>query len=1057
MKIMSIDDSVLEFMGGIEQNSLSHLLRYNENDDDSLEIIQNSHYYDNDFLTSHLKSNADKFCILSTNIQAVKSKFNELEAFIHDLSENGFQFDVICLQECNIQENEDLTLNKLSEYNLVPQGKSPCCTKGGLIVYIHERYNYNVKLKYNMSNVWEGQFIEITAKSLKRNIVLGNVYRPPRHLIDDYRKFNEDFIPVINEYINGNSEFVIMGDTNVNLLNINEKEVISDFFDAVTSQSLYPTITFPTRFTRRNGSLIDNIFCKLSSNTLKSTSGIMVKKFSDHQPCFMCLDTKKGNDVQRNTYVVKRYTSGDYNNFVNELNHTDLMSLIDMGANTDPNVSYGMLRNEIQKCKNKHIPYKLVKYNKHKHKKSNWITQGIIRSINTRDKMYKELKTTSPDTAIYEARKINLDTYNNILKKNIRTAKKIYYDNCFKNYKHDIKKTWSKINDILCRNKNKKKFPEFFTIGGTRISDKNVIANKFNEFFVNIGPELARNVRVDNPQKSYKHYLRSKTGLLFRFREVNTELVSKIIGELKPKTSCGFDGFSMKLIKLIELQIVGPVTSIINQMLNTGIFPDDLKIAKVVPLFKKGDDTIFSNYRPISLLPAISKIFEKVIYKQVYDFFKLNKLLYPSQYGFRQGHSTELAAMELVDKIIQDMDKNEIPLNIYLDLSKAFDTLDHDILIDKLYSYGFRDNALGLFKSYLSNRKQFVEFNDAKSELLPLQTGVPQGSVLGPLLFIIYINDIANVSNFFKCIIYADDTTLYSTLSACNLRADNGYDNTFINNEIDKISEWLKINKLSINVSKSKCMFFHTTRRKSPEIELMLDNSVIERVNEFNFLGIVIDSNLSWKNHNDYICNKLSKTIGVINRLKNFLPLSVKVTLYNSLVLSHINYGLLLWGHSCNRIIKTQKRAIRTVTASKYNAHTEPLFKKLNLLKLSDVITLMELKFYHKFVNNRLPLYFTDIFSTNLTVSQHKTRNARKIFYRRVEHVYARQCVRHALPKTINCVDNCIREKVFTHSLHGLSTYIKKYFVNGYKFECNKDDCYICKKHGPPDVSYLVL
>ena len=231
-----------------------------------------------------------------------------------------------------------------------------------------------------------------------------------------------------------------------------------------------------------------------------------------------------------------------------------------MGANTDPNVSYGMLRNEIQKCKNKHIPYKLVKYNKHKHKKSNWITQGIIRSINTRDKMYKELKTTSPDTAIYEARKINLDTYNNILKKNIRTAKKIYYDNCFKNYKHDIKKTWSKINDILCRNKNKKKFPEFFTIGGTRISDKNVIANKFNEFFVNIGPELARNVRVDNPQKSYKHYLRSKTGLLFRFREVNTELVSKIIGELKPKTSCGFDGFSMKLIKLIELQIAGPVT-----------------------------------------------------------------------------------------------------------------------------------------------------------------------------------------------------------------------------------------------------------------------------------------------------------------------------------------------------------------------------------------------------------------------------------------------------------------------------------------------------------------
>ncbi len=861
MQNMSMDDSVLEFMGGSEQNSLSHLLRYNENDDDSIEVIKNSHYYNNDLLTPYLKSNVDKFCILSTNIQAVKSKFSELEAFVHDLSEKGFQFDVICLQECNINENEDLTLQKLSEYNLVPQGKSPCCTKGGLMVYINEKYNYSVKLKYNTSSLWEGQIIEITADSLKRNIVLGNVYRPPRHLVDDYRKLNEDFIPVINEYINGNFEFIIMGDTNVNLLNINEKEVISDFFDAVTGQSIYPTITFPTRFTKRNGSLIDNIFCKLSSNTLKSTSGIMIKKFSDHQPCFLCLDTKKGRDVQRNTYVVKKYNSVDYNNFLNELNHTDFMSLIDIDANTDPNVCYDILKNEIQRCKNKFIPYKLVKYNKHKHKKCSWITQGIIRSINTRDKMYKQLKTTPPDSAIYEARKINLDTYNKILKKNIRTAKKLYYDNCFKNYKHDIKKTWSKINDILCRNRNKKKFPEFFSIGGTKTSDKNTIANKFNDFFVNVGPELARKVKVDNPQKSYKHYLRPNTGLLFRFKEVNIELVRKIIGELKPKTSCGFDGFSMKLIKRIQDPITEPITMIINQMLHTGIFPNDLKIAKVIPLFKKGDDTIFSNYRPISLLPAISKIFEKVIYKQVYDFFKLNKLLYPSQYGFRQGHSTELAALELVDRIIQDMDRNEIPLNIYLDLSKAFDTLDHDILIDKLYSYGFRDNALKLFRSYLSNRKQFVEFDNVKSELLPLQTGVPQGSVLGPLLFIIYINDIVMASKFFKCIIYADDTTLYSTLSACNLRADNGYDSTFINNEIEKISEWLKLNKLSINVSKSKCMFFHTTRRKSPEIELMLDNSVIERVNEFNFLGIVIDSNLTWKNHNDYIVINYQKLL----------------------------------------------------------------------------------------------------------------------------------------------------------------------------------------------------
>ena len=227
----------------------------------------------------------------------------------------------------------------------------------------------------------------------------------------------------------------------------------------------------------------------------------------------------------------------------------------------------------------------------------------------------------------------------------------------------------------------------------------------------------------------------NKPNCELKFNQIDENHINRIIQNLPNKSSCGFDDISPKLVKFIKPILIKPITVMINQMLNTGIFPDKLKIAKIKPLFKKGDSKAFNNYRPISLLPSISKIFEKVIYDQTYSYFQNNDIFYSSQYGFRQGHSTEYAALELVDKITQHLDKNKTPINFYLDLSKAFDTLDHPILIHKLKFYGIKGTALQLFQSYLSNRLQFVEYDDTMSDTLEISTGVPQGSVLGPLLF----------------------------------------------------------------------------------------------------------------------------------------------------------------------------------------------------------------------------------------------------------------------------------------------------------------------------------
>ena len=278
--------------------------------------------------------------------------------------------------------------------------------------------------------------------------------------------------------------------------------------------------------------------------------------------------------------------------------------------------------------------------------------------------------------------------------------------------------------------------------------------------------------------------------------------------KLANKNSCGFDGISTNLLNIIEPAITKPLTILTNQVLCTGVFPDKLKIAKVIPIHKKGDATVFNNYRPISLLPAISNILDKIIYDQLSCYLNDTKLLFDNQYGFRSMHSTEYAALDLIDRIITQMDNNELPINIYLDLSKAFDTIDHSILINKLEYYGIKGSHLRLLHSYLSNRKKYTEVNNTKSNILPITTGVSQGSILGPLLFIIYIDDFAEASRMFNFIMYADDTTLTSTINTFNGNTNNDNLETSLNAELLKINEWLQINKLSINISKSKYMIF---------------------------------------------------------------------------------------------------------------------------------------------------------------------------------------------------------------------------------------------------------
>jgi hypothetical protein len=733
------------------------------------------------------------------------------------------------------------------------------------------------------------------------------------------------------------------------------------------------------------------------------------------------------------------------NNFVQAISNIDFSEHLDSSDHANPNFNYGIFENIINDTKNEHLPYKKVKLRKHKHKICPWMTTGIINSIKFRDKLYKKFKSCETDKPEYTSLKTNLKTFNKILKKSIRQAKALYYHDKFTKYHNNIKKTWETINSLFSKKHGNKAISSFFKIDGISVSDPMTISNKFNAFFTNIGPLFAS--KIDPPShKSFMDFLKNKTNSTFRFKEITPADVIKTISSLTSKPSSGHDNITSTLIKKIARPLSLPLSLIINQSLKTGIFPDRLKLAKVIPIFKKDDSTIFDNYRPISLLPVISKIFERIVFNQMYTYLTTNNLLYDSQHGFRMQHSTETASLEFIDKINMSLDNGFTPLALFLDLSKAFDTLNHEILLTKLDYYGISGIEYLWFKSYLTNRQQFTLYSETNSDSLPLNTGVPQGSILGPLLFLIYVNDINYASDFFDMLLYADDTTLITPLCASNLCSITPN----LNDELGKIYDWLCLNRLSLNVKKTKYMIFRYPQRTFLPTDypsLILANTPIERVEQFDFLGLTISETLSWLPHISKISIKISKAIGILNRLKNILPPNVLILIYNSLINSHMSYCVLAWGFCSSRIIKLQKKAIRIINRSKYNAHTEPLFKRSKILKFDDLFKLKALQFFFKYKDGTIPKYFHNMFEGIAPNHNYDTRSHNIIRPLLPNHVSSSNTIRYFIPSLVNETNSCITDKITTHSYSGFSKYIKLTWIDAYVETCTIPNCYICGRN----------
>ena len=718
-----------------------------------------------------------------------------------------------------------------------------------------------------------------------------------------------------------------------------------------------PLITHPTRVFGRSATVIDHISTSYKHDSYRA--GILLIHLSDHMPVFNIrnLDLKK---PKIEFVTVRKINNDTIQSFKSLLESAQWGSV---HYENRPIHAYNLFFENLDGAFDMAFPVFKIKPSVVCCPLNPWMTAGLLRSRRQKDKLGAK-KLRSP-TVINVNR---FKTFNLVYNKLIRIAKRNYFDSKFKEFVRDIKKTWDTVREAIGTKKSNVKLPEYFNLGNCKIRDSKDIANGFNDFFSSIGSELAEQIITTN--KDFREFMGSRIVQEFVFSRVTPNTLLQVAQNLKPKSSWGPDNISSRLLKEILPIIATPLCYLYNLSFQTGYIPPRFKLAKVIPIYKSGNKHLFTNYRPISLLSSLSKLLEKIVVKQMYAFLYANNILYKHQYGFRKAHSTTHALLQFLYNIHHALNKDipEFTLGIFLDLKKAFDTVDHHILIKKLDHYGFRGISNLWFQNYLAERYQYVSIEGTNSAKKEIKYGVPQGSVLGPLLFILFINDLSRASSFFT-ILFADDTALQ--LSSSNIvqlfEASN--------EELTKIANWFQCNKLTLNVSKTFYAIFRNKSMNLPsdEFTLQIGSEKIERIGSnmsqknLKYLGHVLDEHLNWTDHIRYVQNKVSTGNYLLARAKNFLPPSIRLTLYNSIIKPHLEYSILVWGgvgiSKLKPLITIQKKAIRNVAGKPTNSHTSPLFFLHETLTFIDLFRFNCCIFMYKYSNNLLPVSFNNMFT----------------------------------------------------------------------------------------------
>ncbi|MEW8544984.1 MAG: reverse transcriptase family protein [Candidatus Thiodiazotropha sp.] len=874
--------------------------------------------------------------ICNLNIRHVAPKVDELRILLaYDTSP-----DILGVCETFLDKNNPDSQISIDGFNFIRKDRSTIQNKkgGGLLLYFRETLNVKHRADLEISKI-ETIWAEVALPN-SRPFLVCTVYRPP--------SAHSDWIDLFEEEVSiaqtTGLEYILMGDFNIDIVSCtNTKwQNLIQLFD------LSQLVTEPTRITHSTSSIIDHVYTANCGNIIECF--VPHYAISDHFP--ICFTRKVNCKISKTNHITSSYRcfkSFDETSFLTDLNND--LEHFELNRET-VDEDFAAWHSIIIRNLDNHAPYKVKRVKSSR--LPDWYTPEIGQARKNRDK-YKRLK--------------HWDEYKRFRNKTIkliRNAKRKHFTDSIENTK-DARTIWKHLRSVnngsaAGTNKN---LPDELIIDDERFTDSQAIATKFNEYFSSIAKILKNNCSdpLDLDLTKLNSFINNNVpnNIYFNIPYITTEQVSSYICALDPTKATGLDGVGPKIIKMAVSSLSPIIAALINKSIHSGVFPCQMKCAKVFPIFKSGAKSDPSNYRPISILPTISKIFEKHINKHLMNYLNKYNLIHENQSGFRQKHSCQTALVKLIDQWMACIDKGDIVGSLFIDFRKAFDVVDHSVLIRKLTLYKFSDTALRWFISYLSDRKQSVDSGNGLSDFAQVKSGVPQGSILGPTLFLLFINDLPLFMKYSFTDFFADDTTFH-THSKCLQTIE-----TRLQNDTDSAKTWCEQNKMHINFDKTTCMTLATRHKleESQGLLLKLDNHAIKNVSKQKLLGIYIDEKLTWSDHIDNLCSAISSKISLLRQLSTYVSIDTQKKFYQGYIVPLIDYGSVVWGATSSsnllRISKLQKRAARVILRADYNTPSSAMFHELNWLPVCRRLTYNKAVLIFKALNNLTPAYITNL------------------------------------------------------------------------------------------------
>ena len=864
-----------------------------------------------------------------------------------------------------------------------------------------------------------------------KKMLVCSIYRPPD---SNLNKSLQELATILDTAKNVKIKFFLVGDFNIDILKDNS--AVQKYLDLLQMYHCIQLVQNPTRIGIHRLSILDHVIVE---DTTKASSFSINSTVADHLPTITLIgNNQKQVHLSSEKQTVRKSLNLDL--LSSKLSSVCWNVWQEKRESLNADELFSSFQRLLSKFMNESYECKKVRVHKY-HPRTPWITQDTIDIKKNVDRARKKYLRTQ---SIFQFIKFN--NLQKLYKSRLKANKNTYFLNQLKLAASDSKKIWQLINKAIGRNpKNSGKVsvPKL-KIGDKIVEDPLTICEGFNYFFKNAALDIAS--KIPKSKVSFQDFLtlNSKAIESLSLDHVSEKEVLRTIKSLKAKASCGYDNISNKTLKHIAPHIIIPLTTCINKTISEGKFPSSLKVSKVIPLFKGGsDDTLCTNYRPISQLSSLSKIFEKIIFNQANKFLVSNNILHPLQFGFREGHATSDAIFATVTELETCRNQNLFSIILSLDLKKAFDVVNNEkILPAKLQHYFKDEKTCNLITSFFQNRKQYVQMNDITSSVTNNHNiSVCQGSSSGPQCFSIFINDLPNATNMLT-ILFADDTNCIISGKDLSLLEKE------VNKELVSIKNFMESNQLALNTSKTTFMVVSPANNKPKEkVTLKIGKDTIQESDEISFLGVLIDKNMKFKGHFNKVHKKVQNGVNAISMARKTLNFKAKFMIYNSLVHSHLSYCCLSWLPKLNQNqIKTlatlQKRALRAIFNTHHLTHTTPLFNLSHITRVEDLAEAESLKMLYKYKNDLLPSGTCQIIKkfTESSLSQTRSQNSQNTL--NVKGLMKNDTLYEAV-KFWN--QSNIEIKTNTYKMISVKQRIKKHLRDRYK-NCDNERCISCFK-----------